>query len=86
MKCNKKHILKTFRKPNDLKTVSHIFTLLSVESILENISIVTLSFEENKSDHSFVFPLHRVNVARNDLPWEFMVDHVPSILFFPRYR
>ncbi|XP_039905145.1 thioredoxin domain-containing protein 11 isoform X2 [Simochromis diagramma] len=28
----------------------------------------------------------RVNVARNDLPWEFMVDHVPSILFFPRYR
>ncbi|XP_077462169.1 thioredoxin domain-containing protein 11 [Stigmatopora argus] len=28
----------------------------------------------------------RVNVARNDLPWEFMVDRVPSILFFPRYR
>ncbi|KAL3996804.1 myb-related protein B [Sarotherodon galilaeus] len=28
----------------------------------------------------------RVNVARNDLPWEFMVDHVPSILFFPRHR
>ncbi|XP_067354964.1 thioredoxin domain-containing protein 11 isoform X3 [Channa argus] len=28
----------------------------------------------------------RVNVARNDLPWEFMVDHVPSFLFFPRYR
>ncbi|XP_076003780.1 thioredoxin domain-containing protein 11 isoform X2 [Genypterus blacodes] len=28
----------------------------------------------------------RVNVARNDLPWEFMVDHVPSILIFPRYR
>ncbi|XP_029950849.1 thioredoxin domain-containing protein 11 [Salarias fasciatus] len=28
----------------------------------------------------------RVNVARNDLPWEFMVDHVPSILLFPRYR
>ncbi|KAM4749913.1 thioredoxin domain-containing protein 11 isoform 2-T2 [Anableps anableps] len=27
----------------------------------------------------------RVNVARNDLPWEFMVDHVPSILLFPRY-
>ncbi|KAF7662369.1 hypothetical protein LDENG_00237320 [Lucifuga dentata] len=28
----------------------------------------------------------RVNVAQNDLPWEFMVDHVPSILLFPRYR
>ncbi|XP_061129632.1 thioredoxin domain-containing protein 11 isoform X1 [Syngnathus typhle] len=28
----------------------------------------------------------RVNVARNDLPWEFMVDRVPAILFFPRYR
>ncbi|XP_077426678.1 thioredoxin domain-containing protein 11 [Vanacampus margaritifer] len=28
----------------------------------------------------------RVNVARNDLPWEFMVDRVPSILFFPQYR
>ncbi|KAM9770205.1 thioredoxin domain-containing protein 11 isoform 2-T2 [Menidia menidia] len=27
----------------------------------------------------------RVNVARNDLPWEFMVDHVPSVLLFPRY-
>lgn len=28
----------------------------------------------------------RVNVARNDLPWEFMVDHIPSILLFPKYR
>ncbi|XP_076585510.1 thioredoxin domain-containing protein 11 [Chaetodon auriga] len=28
----------------------------------------------------------RVNVARNDLPWEFMVDHVPSVLLFPKYR
>ncbi|KAM4584550.1 thioredoxin domain-containing protein 11 [Odontesthes bonariensis] len=28
----------------------------------------------------------RVNVARNDLPWEFMVDRVPSILLFPRYK
>ncbi|XP_040002754.1 thioredoxin domain-containing protein 11 isoform X1 [Xiphias gladius] len=28
----------------------------------------------------------RVNVGRNDLPWEFMVDHVPSVLLFPRYR
>uniref|UniRef100_A0A8C7K4F3 Thioredoxin domain containing 11 n=1 Tax=Oncorhynchus kisutch TaxID=8019 RepID=A0A8C7K4F3_ONCKI len=28
----------------------------------------------------------RVNVARNDLPWEFMVDHFPSVLLFPRHR
>ncbi|XP_075869412.1 thioredoxin domain-containing protein 11 [Nelusetta ayraudi] len=28
----------------------------------------------------------RLNVARNDLPWEFMVDRVPSILLFPKYR
>nr|XP_046228113.1 thioredoxin domain-containing protein 11 [Scatophagus argus]XP_046228120.1 thioredoxin domain-containing protein 11 [Scatophagus argus] len=28
----------------------------------------------------------RVNVARNDLPWEFMVDRVPSIILFPKYR
>uniref|UniRef100_A0A8C7XPC0 Thioredoxin domain containing 11 n=1 Tax=Oryzias sinensis TaxID=183150 RepID=A0A8C7XPC0_9TELE len=28
----------------------------------------------------------RVNVARNDLPWEFMVDHVPAILLFPKFR
>ncbi|XP_056443240.1 thioredoxin domain-containing protein 11 [Gadus chalcogrammus] len=28
----------------------------------------------------------RVNVARNDLSWEFMVDHVPAILLFPRHR
>ncbi|XP_052459593.1 thioredoxin domain-containing protein 11 isoform X2 [Carassius gibelio] len=28
----------------------------------------------------------RVNVGQNDLPWEFMVDHVPSVLFFPRHR
>lgn len=28
----------------------------------------------------------RMNVALNDLPWEFMVDHLPSILFFPRQR
>lgn len=28
----------------------------------------------------------RVNVALNDLPWEFMVDRVPTILLFPRYR
>ncbi|XP_062304479.1 thioredoxin domain-containing protein 11, partial [Osmerus eperlanus] len=28
----------------------------------------------------------RVNVARNDLPWEFMVDHIPSVLLLPRHR
>ncbi|XP_039511260.1 thioredoxin domain-containing protein 11 isoform X2 [Pimephales promelas] len=28
----------------------------------------------------------RVNVGRNDLPWEFMVDHLPSVLLFPRHR
>lgn len=28
----------------------------------------------------------RVNVAQNDLPWEFMVDRVPTVLLFPRYR
>ncbi|XP_051994224.1 thioredoxin domain-containing protein 11 isoform X1 [Xyrauchen texanus] len=28
----------------------------------------------------------RVNAAVNDLPWEFMVDHLPSVLFFPRHR
>uniref|UniRef100_A0AAR2K2F3 Thioredoxin domain-containing protein n=1 Tax=Pygocentrus nattereri TaxID=42514 RepID=A0AAR2K2F3_PYGNA len=28
----------------------------------------------------------RVNVGLNDLPWEFMVDHLPSFLFFPKHR
>ncbi|KAG5278335.1 hypothetical protein AALO_G00097840 [Alosa alosa] len=32
------------------------------------------------------FIVARVNVASNDLPWEFMVDHFPSILLFPRHR
>ncbi|KAJ8391840.1 hypothetical protein AAFF_G00084560 [Aldrovandia affinis] len=32
------------------------------------------------------FTVARVNVARNDLPWEFMVDHFPTFLFFPRDR
>lgn len=32
------------------------------------------------------FHVCRLNVARNDLPWEFMVDRVPSILLFPKYR
>ncbi|KAJ0051133.1 hypothetical protein NL108_014609, partial [Boleophthalmus pectinirostris] len=27
----------------------------------------------------------RVNVALNDLPWEFMTDRVPSVLLYPRY-
>ncbi|XP_068100798.1 thioredoxin domain-containing protein 11 [Hyperolius riggenbachi] len=28
----------------------------------------------------------RINIAQNDLPWEFMVDHVPAIMFFPQNR
>ncbi|XP_042196882.1 thioredoxin domain-containing protein 11 isoform X2 [Callorhinchus milii] len=28
----------------------------------------------------------RINVAKNDLPWEYMVDHFPTILFFPSIR
>ncbi|KAJ8246483.1 hypothetical protein GJAV_G00268320 [Gymnothorax javanicus] len=28
----------------------------------------------------------RVNAARNDLPWEFMVDRFPTLLLFPRNR
>ncbi|XP_048465635.1 thioredoxin domain-containing protein 11 [Rhincodon typus] len=28
----------------------------------------------------------RINVAKNDLPWEYMVDRLPTILFFPRNR
>ncbi|KAI5617737.1 thioredoxin domain-containing protein 11 isoform X2, partial [Silurus asotus] len=32
------------------------------------------------------FTLARVNVGLNDLPWEFMVDHLPTFLFFPRHR
>ncbi|XP_075035897.1 thioredoxin domain-containing protein 11 [Mixophyes fleayi] len=28
----------------------------------------------------------RINVAQNDLPWEFMVDHVPTIMLFPQNR
>ncbi|KAI5085977.1 thioredoxin domain-containing protein 11, partial [Silurus meridionalis] len=31
------------------------------------------------------FTLARVNVGVNDLPWEFMVDHLPTFLFFPRH-
>ncbi|KAB5523798.1 hypothetical protein PHYPO_G00156550 [Pangasianodon hypophthalmus] len=32
------------------------------------------------------FTVARVNVDLNDLPWEFMVDHLPTFLFFPRHR
>ncbi|XP_029432972.1 thioredoxin domain-containing protein 11 isoform X2 [Rhinatrema bivittatum] len=32
------------------------------------------------------FIVARINVARNDLPWEFMVDRLPTILFFPHGR
>ncbi|XP_053327391.1 thioredoxin domain-containing protein 11 [Spea bombifrons] len=28
----------------------------------------------------------RINIAHNDLPWEFMVDRVPTILFYPQRR
>ncbi|XP_018417792.1 PREDICTED: thioredoxin domain-containing protein 11 [Nanorana parkeri] len=28
----------------------------------------------------------RINIAQNDLPWEFMVDHVPAIMLFPKNR
>ncbi|XP_055507710.1 thioredoxin domain-containing protein 11 [Leucoraja erinacea] len=28
----------------------------------------------------------RINVAKNDLPWEYMVDRFPTILFFPKNR
>ncbi|XP_078415140.1 thioredoxin domain-containing protein 11 isoform X1 [Cetorhinus maximus] len=28
----------------------------------------------------------RINVAKNDLPWEYMVDRFPTVLFFPSKR
>ncbi|MBN3318077.1 TXD11 protein, partial [Atractosteus spatula] len=28
----------------------------------------------------------RINAAKNDLPWEYMVDRFPALLFFPRDR
>ncbi|XP_072416092.1 thioredoxin domain-containing protein 11 [Chiloscyllium punctatum] len=28
----------------------------------------------------------RINVAKNDLPWEYMVDQLPTVLFFPSKR
>ncbi|NXA04013.1 TXD11 protein, partial [Sapayoa aenigma] len=32
------------------------------------------------------FTVARIDVTRNDLPWEFMADHLPTILFFPHQR
>ncbi|KAL4593657.1 thioredoxin domain-containing protein 11-like [Arapaima gigas] len=32
------------------------------------------------------FTVARINVAQNDLPWEFMVDHFPVFLLFPSNR
>ncbi|XP_078519274.1 thioredoxin domain-containing protein 11 [Lissotriton helveticus] len=32
------------------------------------------------------FIVARINVAENDLPWEFMVDYLPTILLFPHRR
>ncbi|XP_069590148.1 thioredoxin domain-containing protein 11 isoform X1 [Ranitomeya imitator] len=28
----------------------------------------------------------RINIAQNDLPWEFMVDRIPTIMLFPQHR
>ncbi|XP_075686228.1 thioredoxin domain-containing protein 11 isoform X2 [Rhinoderma darwinii] len=28
----------------------------------------------------------RINIAQNDLPWEFMVDRIPTIMLFPQNR
>ncbi|XP_039224011.1 thioredoxin domain-containing protein 11 [Crotalus tigris] len=32
------------------------------------------------------FMVARIDVSQNDLPWEFMTDHLPNILFFPHDR
>uniref|UniRef100_A0A8C5L0Z1 Thioredoxin domain containing 11 n=1 Tax=Jaculus jaculus TaxID=51337 RepID=A0A8C5L0Z1_JACJA len=32
------------------------------------------------------FTVARIDVSQNDLPWEFMVDRIPTILFFPCNR
>ncbi|XP_044289543.1 thioredoxin domain-containing protein 11 isoform X2 [Varanus komodoensis] len=32
------------------------------------------------------FAVARVDVSQNDLPWEFMTDHLPNVLFFPHDR
>ncbi|XP_039631796.1 thioredoxin domain-containing protein 11 isoform X2 [Polypterus senegalus] len=33
-----------------------------------------------------MFTVSRINAAKNDLPWEYMVDRFPTILFFPSDR
>ncbi|NXI51074.1 TXD11 protein, partial [Chloroceryle aenea] len=32
------------------------------------------------------FTVARIDITRNDLPWEFMTDRLPTILFFPSQR
>lgn len=32
------------------------------------------------------FLFSRLDVSQNDLPWEFMVDRLPTVLFFPCNR
>ncbi|XP_010190398.1 PREDICTED: thioredoxin domain-containing protein 11-like, partial [Mesitornis unicolor] len=32
------------------------------------------------------FTVARIDTSRNDLPWEFMTDRLPTILFFPHQR
>ncbi|NXE22950.1 TXD11 protein, partial [Ardeotis kori] len=32
------------------------------------------------------FTVARIDITRNDLPWEFMTDRLPTILFFPHQR
>lgn len=61
------------------------FSTLEQKKLFNNSSLaVWPHFIKNKMINTFC--LCRVNVARNDLPWEFMVDRVPSILLFPKYR
>ena len=36
--------------------------------------------------HFLFFPFTRIDVSQNDLPWEFMVDRLPTVLFFPCNR
>ncbi|KAM6424366.1 thioredoxin domain-containing protein 11 isoform 1-T1 [Liasis olivaceus] len=32
------------------------------------------------------FIVARIDISQNDLPWEFMTDHLPNVLFFPHDR
>ena len=61
----------------DSQCWQHLIVFTCLNPSLKSLLIVKHKF----SDSPF-----RVNVARNDLPWEFMVDRVPSILLFPKYR